>query len=174
MAPAIRDHRGLEKNRQRPPLAELLKKDLKALESAGLKVEEWKGILKQGVSTEGKLTLKGCFCCDGPFKGEIECDGLLILGENSQVEGRVSAKQLSVRGRLKGTVRVREKMVILPTAMVTGDIYTECLIIEAGARFDGKSHMLKPERSQEQELTRETVQVAESVERQQPSTQQHP
>lgn len=158
MAPAIRDHRGLEKTRQQPLLPEFLKKDLKALEPAGLKVEEWKGILNQGVSTEGKLTLKGCFCCDGPFKGAIECDGLLILGEHSQVEGRVSARQLSVRGRLKGTVRVREKMLILPTAMVTGDIYTECLIIEAGACFDGKSHMLKPESSQEQELTRETVQ----------------
>ena len=68
-------------------------------------------------------------------------------------------------------MRVREKMVILPTARVTGDIYTECLIIEAGACFDGKSHMLKPQSSQEQELTRETVQVAE---RQQPSAQQHP
>ena len=171
MATAIRDHRGLEKTRQRPPLADLLRKDLKALEPAGLKVKEWKGILNQGVSTEGKLTLKGCFCYNGPFKGEIECDGLLILGEHSQVEGKVSARQLSVRGRLKGTVRVREKMVILPTAMVSGDIYTECLIIEAGACFDGKSHMLKPESSQEQELTRETVQVAE---RQQPSAQQHP
>ena len=67
MAPAIRDHRGLEKTRQQPLLPEFLKKDLKALEPAGLKVEEWKGILNQGVSTEGKLTLKGCFCCDGPF-----------------------------------------------------------------------------------------------------------
>ena len=156
MAPAIRDHRGLEKTRQRPPLPELLKKDLKALKPAGLKVEEWKGILNQGVSTEGKLTLKGCFCCDGPFKGEIECDGLLILGEHSQVEGRVSARQLSVRGRLKGTVRVREKMVILPTAMVTGDIYTEFLIIQAAARVDATSHMPNPETIEKQEMSRGT------------------
>lgn len=159
MATAIQDYRGLEKTRQGPSMAALLKKDLKALEQAGLKDQEWKGILNQGVSTEGKLTLKGCFCCDGPFKGEIDCDGLLILGENSRVEGTIHAKQLSVRGRLKGTVHVRGKMVILPSAMVTGDIYTECLVIEAGACFDGKSHMLKSEESQEQETARETVRV---------------
>ena len=156
MATAIQDYRGLEKTRQWPPMSALLKKHLKVLEQAGLKDEEWKGILNQGVSTEGKLSLKGCFCCDGPFKGEIDCDGLLILGKNSQVEGRVSAKQLSVQGRLKGTVRVREKMVILPTAMVSGDIYTECLIIEAGACFDATSHMPNPETIEKQEMSRET------------------
>jgi len=159
MATAIQDYRGLEKTRQWPPMSALLKKDLKdlkVLEQAGLKDEEWKGFLNQGVSTEGKLSLKGCFCCDGPFKGEIDCDGLLILGKNSQVEGRVSAKQLSVQGRLKGTVRVREKMVILPTAVVSGDIYTECLIIEAGARFDATSHMPNPETIEKQEMIRGT------------------
>ena len=140
-------------------MSALLKKDLKFLEQAGLKDHDWKGILNQGVSTEGKLSLKGCFCCDGPFKGEIDCDGLLLLGENSRVEGTIHAKQLSVRGQLKGTVHVREKMVILPSAMVTGDIYTDCLVIEAGACFDGKSHMLISQGTQKQETSRETVQV---------------
>ena len=158
MATAIQNYRGLEKNRQRPSMSALLKKDLKFLEQAGLKDHEWKGILNQGVSTEGKLSLKGCFCCDGPFKGEIDCDGLLLLGENSRVEGTIHAKQLSVRGRLKGTVHVREKMVILPTAMVAGDIYTNCLVIEAGACFDGKSHMLNSQGSQKHETSRESVQ----------------
>jgi len=112
-----------------------------SLAQTGLKPKDLKGFLDLGVSLEGKVRLEGPFRFDGRFKGEIECDGLLIVGEKSQIEGIVLAKELIVRGTVKGTLRVQEKIVILPGAHVSGEVHTDCLIIEAGARFEGNSHM---------------------------------
>ena len=116
------------------------KKDEDLLDRFGIKADQWKGFLEQEVSLEGKLTLTGTFRCDAAFKGEIHCDGLLILGEPARVEGDIRSKQVTVQGRVKGSIHAQEKLVILETAVVSGDIYTSCLVIEAGATFNGTCH----------------------------------
>ena len=117
------------------------KKNEDFLDRVGLKAEEWKGFLDQEVEFEGKLSLTGTFRCDADFKGEIDCDGLLILGDSARVEGTLRAKQMSVQGKVKGSIHAEEKLVLLQDSVVCGDIYTACLIIEAGAAFDGTCHM---------------------------------
>ncbi len=117
------------------------KKDQDLLERFGIKADQWKGFLEQEVALEGKLTLTGTFRCDAAFKGEIHCDGLLILGETARVEGDIRSKQVTVQGRVKGSIHAQEKLIILENAVVSGDIYTSCLVIEAGATFDGTCHM---------------------------------
>ena len=112
-----------------------------SLAQMGLKTTDLKGFLDSEVFLEGKVRLKGPFRFDGRFNGEIKCDGLLIVGEKSRIEGIVHAKELIVRGSVKGTLRIQEKIIILPGADVSGEIHTDCLIIEAGARFEGNSYM---------------------------------
>ena len=135
------------------------KKNEDFLERVGMKAEQWKGFLDQEVSLEGKLTLTGTFRCDGAFKGEIHCDGLLILGETARVEGDIRSKQVSVQGRVKGSIHAQEKLVILQNAVVSGDIYTGCLVIEAGATFDGTCHMP----TEESESGTDSLHVAEEA-----------
>ena len=121
------------------------KKNEDFLDRVGLKADEWKGFLGRGVELEGKLSLTGTFRCDAIFKGEINCQGLLILGENARIEGNVHSEQVSVQGKVQGSIHAQEKLVILRDAVVCGDIYTQCLVIEAGACFDGTCHMPTPE-----------------------------
>ena len=121
------------------------KKNGDFLDRVGLKAEDWKGFLDAEVEFEGKLSLTGTFRCDAAFKGEINCDGLLILGESARVEGNLHSKQITVQGTVKGSIHAQEKLAILQNSVVCGDIYTACLIIEAGATFDGTCHMPTPE-----------------------------
>ena len=114
------------------------------LDRVGLKADDFKGFLDQDVRLEGKLSLTGTFKCDAFFKGEINCDGLLILGESARVEGSIHSKQVSIQGTVQGSIHAEEKMVILQNAVVQGDIYTDRLVIEAGATFDGTCHMPLP------------------------------
>lgn len=103
---------------------------------------EWTGFLEQKVKLEGKLDATGTFRIDCAVKGTLLSDQTLILAENATVEGQIEGNQVIISGKFDGTIRARGRVEIKPKAIVTGEIYTPCLIIEPGAVFDGQCHML--------------------------------
>ena len=105
---------------------------------------EWTGFLEKGVKFEGKLVTTGTFRIDSVATGTIVSTETLILGENASVEGTIQGSNVVIAGRFDGTVEAKCKVEIQPKAIVTGEIHTPCLIIEAGALFDGRCHMLSP------------------------------
>jgi cytoskeletal protein CcmA (bactofilin family) len=108
---------------------------------------EWTGFLEQGVRLEGKLESPGTFRVDCSMKGTLVSEDTLILGENASVEGHVIGNYVVIAGRFDGTIEARGRVDIQPKAIVTGEIHTPCLIIEPGALFDGRCHMLAPSQS---------------------------
>ncbi len=102
---------------------------------------EWTGFLERGVKLEGRLETTGTFRVDADMKGTLVSNETLILGENAQMEGQIEGNYVIVAGRFDGTIRAFSKVEIQPKAIVTGDVFTPCLIIEPGAIFDGQCHM---------------------------------
>jgi cytoskeletal protein CcmA (bactofilin family) len=103
---------------------------------------EWTGFLERGVKLEGKLETTGTFRVDAAMKGTLVSNETLILGENATVEGRIEGHLVIVSGQFEGTIHADSKVEIQPKAVVSGEIYTPCLIIEPGGVFDGRCHML--------------------------------
>ena len=103
---------------------------------------EWTGFLEKGVSVEGKLGTTGTFRIDSAMKGTITSDEKLILGENARIEGQIEGNYVVIAGRFDGTIKAKGKVEVQTKAIVTGEIHTPCLIIEPGAVFDGRCHML--------------------------------
>jgi cytoskeletal protein CcmA (bactofilin family) len=103
---------------------------------------EWTGFLEQGVKVEGRLESTGTFRIDSAMKGTLVSEGTLILGEHAVVEGHVLGNYVVIAGRFDGEIRAKGRVDIKPDAIVTGEIHTPCLIIEPGAVFNGKCHML--------------------------------
>lgn len=103
---------------------------------------EWTGFLEKGVRLEGKLDSVGTIRIDSAVKGSLSSHETLVLGENAIVEGEVEGTYVVIGGRLDGVVRAKAKVEIQAKAIVTGEIHTPCLVIEAGAVFDGRCHML--------------------------------
>ena len=58
------------------------------------------------------------------------------------MEGQIEGNSVILGGRFDGTIQARGKVEIQTKAIVTGEIHTPCLIIEPGAVFDGRCHML--------------------------------
>jgi cytoskeletal protein CcmA (bactofilin family) len=108
---------------------------------------EWTGFLEKGVTVEGRLDTTGTFRIDSPMRGTLTSDEKLILGENARVEGQIEGNYVSISGRFDGTIKAKGKVELLNKAIVTGEIHTPCLIIEPGAVFDGRCHMLPPSHS---------------------------
>lgn len=103
---------------------------------------EWTGFLEQGVKLEGRLESTGTFRLDSSMKGTLVSSETLILGEHATVEGQIDGNYVIIGGRFDGIIKAKGKIEIQTKAIVTGEIHTPCLIIEPGAVFDGRCHML--------------------------------
>lgn len=98
-------------------------------------------IISGGVIIEGRVSTNGNIRVDGNIKGDVKANGSLTIGEGGEVEGQVTADSVTVGGKVKGTIMAKDKLVLESKASLKGDIVTKILVIEAGAKFDGKSSM---------------------------------
>jgi cytoskeletal protein CcmA (bactofilin family) len=98
-------------------------------------------IISQGVKLEGKLSSGGSIRVDGVIQGDIISQSNVTVGEQGDVSGQISAESVVIGGRVVGSVNAKEKIVMESKANLKGDIFTKILVVEAGARFDGKSNM---------------------------------
>jgi cytoskeletal protein CcmA (bactofilin family) len=114
-----------------------------------------------GTSIVGNIT------CDGPaqFYGHIEGEvrgSDLLIGEGAEVVGNVIAQEVTIRGRIKGTIRaVRVKL--QATGAVEGDIFHRALSIEDTALFEGSSRRVENPTEMQKPAPRPQLAPAEGV-----------
>jgi cytoskeletal protein CcmA (bactofilin family) len=100
-----------------------------------------------GPGTEFEGTLKagaGQVCLNASFKGTAASEGTIFIDENGDVAAELTAKVISISGKLKGTAKASEKLEIKARGVVLGDISTPVLVVEPGGYFDGQCHMPTP------------------------------
>lgn len=102
---------------------------------------DWIGFLDRGVKLEGTLDLAGTFRVDGEVTGTIRCKDRLIVGENAKVEGEIDSAIVSVAGKINGKIHGKNRVEILASGLVEGEIHTPTLVIEAGGVLEGRCHM---------------------------------
>jgi cytoskeletal protein CcmA (bactofilin family) len=114
----------------------------KMLDRGQVEAGEWSGFLDHGVRVEGRLELPGTFRLDSRLKGSIVSEEMLILGENSSVEGEIEGRSITIAGRFEGKIQARVRVEIQAKAVVSAEIHTPCLIVEPGAMVDGSCHVV--------------------------------
>jgi cytoskeletal protein CcmA (bactofilin family) len=85
----------------------------------------------------GDVTSKGEIHLGGKILGDVQCIAL-VLDENGNLEGNVTADDVIVRGRLVGSVRAR-RITLQANARVEGALHHESLSLEQGTFFEGES-----------------------------------
>ena len=98
-------------------------------------------IITAGTICEGKLRSPGSIRVEGRIVGEIVAGAGISIGGTGEVDGNVSAKLVTIGGKITGSVLAQEKLVFESKAIVRGDIRAAKLVIEEGAVFDGKCIM---------------------------------
>ena len=94
------------------------------------------GFFDKDTIIKGDLTFKGSFRIDGRFKGKIDSDSLLIIGEKGKVEADVKIGYIIINGEINGTIQAKDKVEINSQGRVTGTIITPKLIVEEGAYLE--------------------------------------
>jgi cytoskeletal protein CcmA (bactofilin family) len=108
--------------------------------------DDWVGWLEPGVEVEGKMKVtSGLIRVNTHFKGEINCEGTVVVNDQGEVDGEIRTRIISVTGKIKGKVHASERLEIKEHGVVLGDIFTPCLLIDPGGFFDGQCHMPTPE-----------------------------
>jgi cytoskeletal protein CcmA (bactofilin family) len=104
----------------------------------GMKIS---GFLDKGTEFTGDIKFKENFRIDGIFKGKILSGSGLIIGETAEVEADIDVIDISINGRVKGTIKAKEKIEIFSKGRVIGSLTAPKLLIEDGAFFQGSCQM---------------------------------
>jgi len=93
-----------------------------------------------GMSIVGNVECSGPAQVFGRIEGELRATDL-IIGEGAQVEGSVVAQEVTVSGRVKGSIRAVR--VRLQGGTVEGDILNRSLSIDENSVFEGMSQRVE-------------------------------
>ena len=98
-------------------------------------------LLSSGTVVKGDIKVDGDFRLDGTFIGTINCKGKVVVGPTGSIEGEIICQNADFSGEVKANVKVSELLTLKETAKYRGDITTNKLSIEPGAKFSGNCIM---------------------------------
>jgi cytoskeletal protein CcmA (bactofilin family) len=101
-------------------------------------------VLGKETNFEGLLEFKKPLQINGHFEGEIVTDGVLLIGETATVRANIRAGTVVVGGEVFGNILARNRLEMLQTGRVHGNIKTAKLQIADGVVFDGNCEMIDP------------------------------
>ena len=75
---------------------------------------------------------------EGTYKGLIDINGPLVLGEEGSISGDVQAQNCIIAGEVNGNIDSMGALHFTKSAKVTGDINASSLVVEAGSQVIGR------------------------------------
>lgn len=91
----------------------------------------------EGTYFEGKFSFKGVVRIDGSVKGELKCDGTLIVGETGVLDASIETRDAIIRGKVNGDIKAEGRLELKNPCSVMGDMTAQALVVEEGVRIEG-------------------------------------
>ena len=88
------------------------------------------------IRIKGNVAASADLHIDGHVEGDVSCTAL-VQGESGEIVGAVTAETARLSGTVRGSINVRE-LVVLKSARIHGDVHYDALTIEQGAQVDGR------------------------------------
>ncbi len=101
-------------------------------------------LFAEGTVMQGEIKTENDIRIDGIISGTVVSKSKVVIGPTGKVTGDIVCQSADISGTLIGSIENREQLFLKATAVIDGDITTDKMIVEAGARFNGKCSMGKP------------------------------
>ncbi|MEE4638692.1 MAG: polymer-forming cytoskeletal protein [Wenzhouxiangella sp.] len=101
-------------------------------------------VIAAGTELVGNLALDDNLHIDGRIKGDVESKAEIIIGKPGHMEGQIKARRVLVSGSFDGGIEA-ERLEIVASGKVTGEVTVGQLVVESGAHFNGTSRILGDE-----------------------------
>jgi cytoskeletal protein CcmA (bactofilin family) len=105
----------------------------------------------KSISIKGDVTGDEDTVIEGRVEGHIELKNHhLTVGPNGDVKGEISAKQVTIVGRVQGNVNATERIEVSDSGRLDGDLNSPRLLVQEGAQLNGSVSMKAPSGVQQQ------------------------
>ncbi|MGD9344362.1 MAG: polymer-forming cytoskeletal protein [Candidatus Aminicenantes bacterium] len=94
------------------------------------------GFFDKETEIKGELSFKGSFRIDGRFKGKIDSESMLVIGESGTVDADIKIGYMVIDGEIKGNIQATDRVEVHTNGRVIGTITTPKLIVEEGAYLE--------------------------------------
>ena len=111
------------------------------MKKAGFVESENITLLAKGVLLRGKMRVEGTVRIDGRLEGDLHTAGTVVIGEDGIVQGTIHASVVVCSGKVKATVTATERLQLLKTGTLIGEVHAPAFSMEDGAKFQGLSDM---------------------------------
>ena len=105
---------------------------------APVRAVERESVIAPELTIEGKIEGSGNVRIAGKFKGDVNVNGNLTIETNASLTGQVTAKAITIAGELNGNILGADKVDLLESGVVNGDIKAGQLTVAAGSRMRGQ------------------------------------
>ena len=95
-----------------------------------------RSVLGADLKITGEITSSGSVEVKGEIEGNITANGLSI-GQEGRVKGSINAHTVEVKGKFDGKVSC-ESFTLRASSEVKADVNAVALVIESGARIEGR------------------------------------
>ncbi|MDR1863365.1 MAG: polymer-forming cytoskeletal protein [Treponema sp.] len=102
-------------------------------------------IIGPGTSVSGDIESGGFTRIDGNIRGDVNARGRVIIGENARMKSNVSGTFVTVGGVVFGNVLASERLVILATGLIMGDVITRRIQADDGCLVHGRIRVCRTE-----------------------------
>ncbi|MBC8173516.1 MAG: polymer-forming cytoskeletal protein [Chitinophagales bacterium] len=109
--------------------------------------------INNGTIVEGQMDSDGDIRIEGMVRGTLRVKAKLALGQTGIIEGDVICKNADIEGRIIGDIEASELLTLKASSVVEGNIYTNKIVVEIGARFNGICNMGTKDKIQNAEQT---------------------
>ena len=86
----------------------------------------------------GQFYINGSLKIDGKFEGKSLQADQLYIGPKGKLKTNVKASSVIVEGVIIGNIEAKNRILLLPSAKILGDIKTPELIIQNGVILEGR------------------------------------
>ncbi|HEX8252739.1 MAG TPA: polymer-forming cytoskeletal protein [Thermoanaerobaculia bacterium] len=93
------------------------------------------------ITIEGTITGSEPMTIEGTIRGRIDLASDVRIGTKARVEATVHGRNVTVEGKLTGDISADERVELVATATVDGNIKAPKIVVAEGAKFRGSVDM---------------------------------
>ena len=91
---------------------------------------------------DGSVQLESGIIVYGQINGSVNTKGPVRLAKNAFVKGDIIGSDIRIAGIVEGNISSLGQVTLLKTCSVKGDITYKKLVVEDGAKFEGKCEIV--------------------------------
>ncbi|HXG36733.1 MAG TPA: polymer-forming cytoskeletal protein [Dehalococcoidia bacterium] len=106
--------------------------------------DECSSIISAGSKWQGNLK-SDSVRIDGELSGEVRAKDTVHISKGASVDAVVNANYVIIAGNFQGRVHCTERLELMPSSRIKGEMTTKLLTVHEGAFIDGALHMMNPD-----------------------------